>query len=233
MRPRAARRPVPCAGELRDRRYARLLLVVVLAVYSLLFIRWSVADQIGAELSHAEGSLLLNSLSVAACVELDGRMTLSCLHQDGFVEKLQALYVVLVGPGSSVPMLPSLLLYLLGLAAIYLCAEKLANLWAGLLATATALTTNLFSLWVLSSESPNSPSNATAMGAFALVFLAAPLGSIRLPVAAGVPMGLTVSTHWLKGYYALLLIVLLACRTIAARGRARLWSRTYLPRWQP
>ena len=200
----------------RAKRICRLVLFLVLTIYSVLFLRWSFQDQVGPGLSVGQSVIMSRGMLLGAKVSRvwsGAREEHPSLCMAPLPFALQALYLAYLGPRPSAPLLPVFLLYLLALAAVYRLTEDTAGPVAGLIAVALGLSIDLFSFWPLTSDPVEPAAICLVVLAFAGVLTAR--GRWALPAAAvgGLLATAAIASHWYSAWYVLLLFLALVSRT--------------------
>ena len=209
------------------------MLALVLLVYTGLFIRWSLNDQVGPFLCCHHGELLSLGLQVAAC---RGRLSPECSKTraqriDDWIGEVLGVYHHATGTRSKFPLAPLFLLYLGALAAIYLVAERLAGGTAGVLIALAALTTDLFSLLPLASGPAESPAVALTLVAAYLVLTRPPGSVVVRPLLAGTTSALAIGAHHSALPGVALLAALLIAQSAGAFGTLRPGRGVSRSRW--
>ena len=223
-------RPTPVMGSLpRSAGWGstRMAALVVLGIYCCLFLRWSLADEIGPAVCCHVADQVRGGLSKGICWRIPlppygGECAVDELPYPGspLLEPLQAAWYGAAGVDTTLPLLPTFLFFVASLLAFYFMAEKLAGGAAGLLVMLIAMTTELFALRPLAGGGYEGPACALSYAAFAITLHSRPSRSAWLPLAAGCVMALAVLARWLDLMFLPPLLLLLAWRA------RRSWSRS-------
>ena len=192
----------------------RTALAIVLGALLILFVRWSLTDGLGpgfcCHLAGAAVGGMGRSICWRAGLPPEHCPVAHSVPPPGqpLAETLQAAWFTLLGPHAPLPTLPTFLLYLAGLLALYLLVERMSGTGGALLALTAALSLTAYRVYALTTGPAETAAIAFTPVPALAIYLVRSRGSLLGFLGAGLGLAAVVLLHWSMIFFVGVLLLI-------------------------